>query len=706
MKEVKFKKKIKNPFKFKGLKSRKPKKTKGLKENRKPKRILKFKSLKSRMGTLNILIIILISMAMGTLSYKFFKTSIYKSSGKLLLNKAIDASSLVDERIHRYILNIESVAKYQKIKDLEVDLDIKLKVLKEEMERLDYIDMGIADMDGNVIFSDGSSINIIDRDYFQKAKSGTSFLTEPFMNRIRATNQIAISTPIKDDDGKTIGVLIGYKDVERLYKIVEDIKLGETGRAFLLNERGEALVYPNKEFIKSGELKLAYLKGKDENREIVKMFQRMIVGETGVSTYSYKGVDKHTGFAPLKEKAWSIGVAIDTKELLKEVSKLLNYLLIIVGGAIFIGIIYSFGLSSSIVNPIRSATEHIDGISKLDISMDIVEKDLNRLDEIGDMARAHKSLIDNLREFAKAVNLSSEQVASAAVELTTVSEEAAQASNSIADSSGDIAYSSDNQLKEILEIVSAMEEMSAQVEEVFSNAQNINNIAENISNKSTDGRDKIEDTIKQMNNIDNSSKDVKVSLEEVNNSSREMDEIINVIRDISGQTNLLALNAAIEAARAGEAGRGFAVVADEIRKLAEETNLSTEKINNIIENNNEVIKKANESMNVSQKEIEQGRISVDEARNSFNEIAHLIDEIAAQISNITNAIDYVARGTEASVNSTHSMENISKDIAANIQNVSAATEEQTASMEEIASSSENLSQLADELRGIVDKFKM
>ena len=69
----------------------------------------------------------------------------------------------------------------------------------------------------------------------------------------------------------------------------------------------------------------------------------------------------------------------------------------------------------------------------------------------------------------------------------------------------------------------------------------------------------------------------------INETSKNIENIISEIEDIASQTNLLSLNASIEAARAGEAGRGFAVVADQIRQLAEQSTKSAVDTRELIE---------------------------------------------------------------------------------------------------------------------------
>ncbi|MDQ0884219.1 methyl-accepting chemotaxis protein [Peribacillus sp. V2I11] len=71
---------------------------------------------------------------------------------------------------------------------------------------------------------------------------------------------------------------------------------------------------------------------------------------------------------------------------------------------------------------------------------------------------------------------------------------------------------------------------------------------------------------------------ISKDMDQLSNTSKEIERIVTMITSIAEQTNLLALNAAIEAARAGENGKGFAVVAGEIRKLSENTKESVSEV--------------------------------------------------------------------------------------------------------------------------------
>lgn len=116
--------------------------------------------------------------------------------------------------------------------------------------------------------------------------------------------------------------------------------------------------------------------------------------------------------------------------------------------------------------------------------------------------------------------------------------------------------------------------------------------------------------------------------------TKETDEVVQIIRSISGQTNLLGLNAAIEAARVGEQGRGFSVVAGEIRKLATTSNDSITRIDNIIkairiDSHNTAMQAAhiNQVINQVAEAIQHIAVSAQEATIMVNQI----EELAASL---------------------------------------------------------------------------
>ena len=152
--------------------------------------------------------------------------------------------------------------------------------------------------------------------------------------------------------------------------------------------------------------------------------------------------------------------------------------------------------------------------------------------------------------------------------IKTAAENVSDGSSQIADASQALAEGAAGQSGSVEELLAAVQDISERVE------RNADDIA-NVSTRSVQAQNAVDEGNAQMNELMD-------AMEDIQQSSEQISEIISVIEGISGQTNMLALNASIEAARAGEHGKGFAVVAGEIGQLSGETKDATKNTTELI----------------------------------------------------------------------------------------------------------------------------
>ena len=377
----------------------------------------------------------------------------------------------------------------------------------------------------------------------------------------------------------------------------------------------------------------------------------------------------------------------------------------IYGSIIFLAaIVVSFILARLIANPLQRVTRRIQQIADGDLTVPLVH--MTAKDEIGQLSRATDSLVVKMNDMLHEIQHISHDVASYSEELSQSSFEVREGTQQVAVTVTEIASGTEQQASEATQVAQSMSDFATKVQDVNNEYETIMNTSEQLRTYTVDGRQLMDSSSEQMQQIHSVMQQAVAQVNTLGQQTKEIGQIVTVIREISEQTNLLSLNAAIEAARAGEHGKGFAVVADEVRKLSDQVANSVGMITTIIENIAQTSHSVETSLQSGYAQMTIGTGQIKTTSQTFQQMEQSLAMMMQQVRAMSDELSFVVQNTQTIHVALDNIAAVAEQSAASVEETSAVVQQSSSSMEDIANSADQLSTMAEHLNSQVQRFKL
>ena len=572
-----------------------------------------------------------------------------------------------------------------------------------------YEGIGVMGLDGVALgYSDNElngKLDVSSREYFKKSLTGVPAISDALSSKVTGNPVLVISVPVREGE-EIVGVVIGVVDLSKFSeRYIAPIKMGKTGYAFIMANSGLLCAHPDKSTL----LKM--------NLTDFDWGKKMAEQGNGTIEYTWRGMDKIVTFHKEPVSGWIIGVGTNTEDIFTTIAAIRDASILTTTAVVIITGLVIFFIVRGIVAALTRGVNFAEAVAEGDLDQEL---SLQRGDEIGTLANALRSMVENLRKMIATAEQKSEEAEQESERARVAMQEANEARNEaeqakrqgmlqaagqlelivdrvtttateLAAQIDEATRGSEVQLERTGETATAIEQMNATVLEVARNASAAAEHATDTKSKAEEGQGLVGSVVEAIDEVSTRSSDLKTSLGALGTRAEDIGSVMTVITDIADQTNLLALNAAIEAARAGEAGRGFAVVADEVRKLAEKTMQATREVETAIQAIQVASRENIQGMEETAKVVHRSTELANVAGESLRAIVNVAVSNADQVNSIASASEEQSATSEQIGNSSDEINRIAMETAQSMR-------ESAHAVNELASMSQELQSLIEELK--------
>ena len=355
----------------------------------------------------------------------------------------------------------------------------------------------------------------------------------------------------------------------------------------------------------------------------------------------------------------------------------LGFILLVTVVVVVIALVIGISVGHSVTLPLKNVSSTMREIAEGegDLRQRLPDEGSDELSELG---RRFNAFVAKIQNTIREVGTTTDQVASAAEELSRVANET--------------RASVQEQGSETDQIASAINEMAATIQQISGNANEVESSASDADRMAREGGEAMSSAQGAVNKLSEEIEDTAQSINALAEKSDEIQQVLDVIHAVTEQTNLLALNAAIEAARAGEHGRGFSVVADEVRQLAKRSAESADQIRTMIDGFVAESKASVERMNTSRNRSTETVERINHATSTLRTIETSIGKIHDQVTQIATASEQQSQ--------------VAEEINQNVVRIVDAAQRSDTGVTQTNEASHELARLGESLREQVGQFKV